>query len=216
MHRKCPTCTLSISHSPCLPFESIIKSNRISCTYSRFGCNVPIVYAQRHTHKEFCLYAPCFCPIPACRFHGNKDDVTSHLASRHHSFEQKKYIRYGPSVEVSLKREQPFFILQTVRNPSFLLLNSRGMHSGNQLSVACIRPSPASCDFQYELEVAGDMGKKLRLDASPENVRKWMEDYRSKFFLYVPDDIIDSSGVINVKVCIRKLSLVNDERADCL
>lgn len=143
-------------------------------------------------------------------FQGTMIDFTSHLASEHPSFEQQKFISYGNSVEVSLQREQPFFILRTnfkkVFNRCFLHLNSHGIHSGNELSVVCIRPGPASYYFQYELELAGDMGRKLRLDAPSENVRKWKKDYCSKRFLYVGDDFIGSSGVIHVTVRIRKLS----------
>lgn len=69
----------------------------------------------------------------------------------------RRYILYGLSVKMSLQRVQPFFILETVCNPSFLLLNSHGMHSGNELSVVCTRPGRPSFDFQYELEVTVDM-----------------------------------------------------------
>jgi len=50
----------------------------------------------------------------------------------------------------------------------------------------------------YELEVVDNTGKKLRIEGVPENMRRWKKDYLLKFFLYVPDGLFGSAGVINV------------------
>ena len=107
---KCQICTLSISHIRRLVLESIVESNRISCPYARFRYRETLTYNGKQTHTEFCQYAPCFCPVPACRFKGSAQMLLSHLNTEHRSAPFISFT-YGYSFEVELQRQQSFCIL---------------------------------------------------------------------------------------------------------
>lgn len=206
--KKCPLCTHPISSIRCLPFESIIESNKISCPYACFGCEELITYNLKNIHEMKCSYVPCICPIPACTFKGSMQMLSSHLWSEHRATPHRCFIYLVP-FKVSLNRQQILCILWGTDNRLCILVNKpiTSNHSpplGNALAIVCIRPDAArSLGLAYELEVVGDKVNKMIFKGLSENLMQLSESYFPKYFLYVPNELGGSSEVIDVRICIK-------------
>ena len=203
----CKTCSFLIGYIRNIALESILKSIKISCRNSKFGCKEIFAYAERDAHERTCQHAPCYCPMSNCTFRDQTTKLSTHFSSKHSS--ELWYLqRYGSFTTIYLPQDQPFHVINGKDGRLFLLLNSRNVASGNCLSLACIRPSSDVWDLEYELKVLGGQGNTLSLKGLPIDMTKWGGVYPDKHFLFVPSKQIGPRDVMKVDVKVRKIKPV--------
>lgn len=195
---KCPVCSASVT-SRCIPFESVIRSNKAKCPYAKSGCAISLPHNKIATHVNKCMYAPCTCPIPDCNFRCEGFLLSRHMVAKHVSFKQMKVFDHDQWFSVLVEKEQPF-ILQGI-NYVYVLLSRRIELSGYAFWIAHLC---ASAEMSYELVVQSGDGNTLNLKGTTKYVTNLDEEALPEFFMYVPRNVFTFTGHLSVKI---KMSL---------
>lgn len=201
---KCPCCSTTAT-SRCIPFESLIESCKKKCTYTKSGCLVSLPYNRIATHENECIYATCTCPIPECNFKCQWFLVSFHIGREHAAYKQKKVFKNDEWFSVLVEKEKPYVLQSLV---CVYMLLSRRVDLGYSFWIVRLG---GSAPRRYELEVESTDGNSLTLKGSTQNARYSYVECCPDLFMYVPPNVLTSTGHLNVKI---KMS--SDERTcDC-
>ncbi|XP_024928861.3 uncharacterized protein LOC107416263 isoform X1 [Ziziphus jujuba] len=183
----------------CGEIELIVESVRTPCRNNEYGCNERVDCMKNSCHEETCIYAPCTCPLPGCNFVNSSKQLSLHFSSKH--WDSGRRFRYNSPISVSLGMSEQFLVLQAEDDGALFLLN-KGIESiGNTVMITCIGPSSLKTLFTYDL-ILKRGNSSLRLKSLAENFPGRVEGFPQMDFLLVPLRFLNSSGQLNLDVCI--------------
>lgn len=183
----------------CGDIELIVESVRTPCRNNEYGCTERVDCMKNNGHEETCIYAPCTCPLPDCNFISSSEQLSLHFSSKH--WDSGRRFRYNSPLTVSLGMSEQFLILQAEDDGALFLLN-KGIESiGITVMITCIGPSSSKTQFAYDL-VFKRGTSSLRLKSVTENFPGRVEGFPPMDFLLVPLRFGNSSGQLNLDVCI--------------
>jgi len=181
-----------------------LRSVRFSCPNYDQGCPS---FLPRHemegTHKATCPYAPVFCPVRNCYFHGGPaDELERHLTSRH-DWDVVAF-RYGEPFRV---RVQPSQSLLRAEDGEIFHLCSELEPGGTALSMIRIRPeNAAAAEFTYELRTPAAAGLRhgLQMQSTVWATSLWRgAEGANPVCVTVPDDMFPLEGPEQDSVEVR-------------
>lgn len=184
----------------CGDIELIVESVRTPCRNNEYGCNERVGCVRNNDHEGTCMYAPCACPLPGCNFVSSSDQLSLHFSTKH--WDSGRRFRYTSEFAVSLKMSEQVLVLQAEDDGALFLLN-KGIESiGHTVMLTCIAPSSSKRRFMYDL-VLKRGSSSLRLNSLAECFPGRVEGFRQMDFFLVPYRFLDSTGQLNLDVCIR-------------
>ncbi|PON77456.1 E3 ubiquitin-protein ligase SIN-like [Parasponia andersonii] len=183
----------------CGDIELIVESVRKPCRNKEYGCNEIVDYMKNSVHEETCLFAPCACPLPDCNVVGSSQQLSLHFSSKH--WDSGRRFRYNSPLAVSLNMNEQFLVLQAEDDGALFLIN-KGIESiGSTVMITCIASSSSKRRFVYDL-VLKRGSSTLRLNSLAECFPGRVEGFPPMDFLLVPFHFVNSSGQLNLNVCI--------------
>ncbi|KAK3218374.1 hypothetical protein Dsin_012344 [Dipteronia sinensis] len=183
----------------CRNIEVAVDSIRSLCRNKVYGCNETVDYAKNNAHEETCMYAPCACPLLACNFVSSSEQLSLHFSSKH--WDSGRRFRYNSPLSVSLGINEDFLVLQAEEDGVLFLLNKGLETIGHTVMLTCIGPSMSKEKFLYDL--VSERGiSSLRLKSLTEYFPGRVEGFPPMDFLLIPFRFLDSSGKLNLEVCI--------------
>lgn len=209
MNNKCHSCSCLLGSGPssrCLAVEKILESIRITCSYAPNGCRGTFNYSEFETHKKYCMYSPCCCPVPDCNFEGSLQQLSSHCNTMHK--ESVIPVEFSSPLAISLNRDKPITILHRTSNDGvgvvYLLHNTNSQSVGGCfITLTAIHPGIQKGDVKYQL-IAKCGDSTLQLRTSLPSTKQWTGVSPSKDFLLVPHDFFDTTGLLDLKLTISK------------
>lgn len=102
---QCYACSSSggsYGRNPAL--EAHLRSIKIQCPYSIYGCHAYVAYCDADDHRSVCPCAPCWCPGwgQGCRFVGSPAMLLDHIAGEHPASSPVVVIRYGRELNLAV------------------------------------------------------------------------------------------------------------------
>ncbi|TVU22132.1 hypothetical protein EJB05_31814 [Eragrostis curvula] len=82
--KKCHQCSRKCNNKRCYGIEKIVRSVKIPCRNSKYGCDVKTTYYEKEDHEASCPSGPCFCPETGCSFVGSTRMLLRHFILEHH------------------------------------------------------------------------------------------------------------------------------------
>ncbi|KAL3525506.1 hypothetical protein ACH5RR_013878 [Cinchona calisaya] len=174
-------------------------SIRGTCRNAEYGCIELVDRVTRNDHEEFCIYAPCACPLRNCNFVGSSRQLSLHFSSKH--WDSGRRFQYDCPLHVSLGKNETHLVLQAEQDGALFLLNKGTESIGHNLMITCICPSSLQEQFFYDL--ASERGSSsLRLKSYTQNFPGRVDDFPPTDFLLVPFSYLSASGQLDLEVCI--------------
>ncbi|XP_024029555.1 uncharacterized protein LOC21409759 [Morus notabilis] len=184
----------------CGDIELIVESVRTPCQNKEYGCNERVDCVRNNDHEGTCMYAPCACPLPGCNFVSSFYQLSLHFSTKH--WDSGRRFRYKSEFAVSLKMNEQVLVLQAEDDGTLFLLN-KGIESiGHTVMLTCIAPSSSKRRFMYDL-VLKRGSSSLRLNSLAECFPGRVEGFPQMDFFFAPYRFLDSTGQLNLDVCIR-------------
>ena len=197
----------SPDYGPSRAVADWLRSVRFSCPNYEQGCPS---FLPRHemegTHKATCPYAPVFCPVRNCYFHGGPaDELERHLTS-HHAWDVVAF-RYDQPFSV---RVQPSWSLLRAEDGEIFHIRAEVERGGTALSMIRIRPeNAAAAEFTYELRTAAAAGLQHRLQMQSTvwatSLGQGTEG-ANPVCVTVPDDMLEGPEQNSVEVRVHKVA----------
>ena len=178
--------------------EVIVEPDR-TCRNKEYGCSETVDYMRNNDHEENCIYVPCACPLPNCKFVGSSEQLSLHFSSKH--WDSGRRFRYNIPLSVCLGMNEQFLVLQAEEDGILFILNKGVESIGNMVMITCIAPSSSKENFLYDL-VSGKGISSLRLKSLTENFPGRVEGFPPMDFLLIPFRFLGPSGELNLEVCI--------------
>lgn len=195
----------------CGDIELVVESVRTLCRNKEYGCNKRVDYMKNSDyHEETCVYTPCACPLPQCNFVSSSDQLSLHFSSKH--WDSGRRFRYNSQLAVSMKMNEEFLVLQAEDDGVLFLLNKGTESIGNTVMITCIAPSSSKRRFLYDLVLKQGISS-LRLSSLAECFPGTVEGFPPIDFLPVPFRFLNSSGQLNLDVCIY--DCIEERSGDC-
>lgn len=189
-----------------------IESMTLFCRNKEYGCIETVDYINNTSHEESCTYAPCSCPIVACNFIGSSGQLSLHFSSKH--WDTGRRFKYNSPLTVSLPVSEDFVVLQAEEDGMLFLLNKGIVSIGHTVMITCIGPSTWKNKFLYD--IISEKGiSSLRLKSVAEYFPGRVEGLVPMDFLLIPYRFHDSSGELNLEVCIWNNNRNYSESAGC-
>lgn len=183
--------------------EEIVESDEIEdavdSVSTDYTCLQTSDYTQTNEHGDTSFYAQCTCPLYDCNFICSVDQLSLHFSSKH--WDSGRRFRYNTPLPISVGTKENFIVLQAEEDGVLFLLN-RGTESvGHSIRITCIAPSTSKERFLYD--VVSERGtSSLRLKSCTQNFPGRVESFSQVDFLVVPFGYCNSSGQLNLEVCI--------------
>lgn len=191
----------------CGDIELIVESVKMPCRNKEYGCNERVDHMKNNYHEEACFFAPCACPLPKCNFVGSSEQLSLHFSSKH--WDSGRRFRYNSPLAVSLNMNEEFLVLQAEDDGALFLLNKGIERIGSTVMITCIASSSSKRRFGYDL-VLKRGSSTLRLNSPAECFPGRVEGFPPVDFLLVPFRFLNSSGQLNLDVCIcRSMEKLN-------
>lgn len=157
-----------------------------------FVYNNPIDY-------DALTYSQSQCPVPNCNFNGHFETLSEHFSTKH--WDSGRRFRYNCPLPVSLAMHETFLVLQSEEDGLLFLLNKGTENVGHTVTVTSIGHIDSNDRFLYYL-VSEKGGSSLRLKSYTQNLPGRVDGIPPVDFLLVPFAYLDSSGELNLEVCI--------------
>ncbi|KAL6507488.1 hypothetical protein OROGR_023683 [Orobanche gracilis] len=201
---KCATCSNPIGYNRCRAIENVLDSVRISCPNMQHGCKESLYYGKKLDHEKTCIYSPCFCPHPDCKYSALPSSVYSHFPTHKSNSSRLFLFNIGFSVwlDSSSSTSQKHVFLQETIDQTLFVLNRFIEHRGSLVSVVCI--APVSSERRYSYEVTATNGKSyVKLRSVAEMTPRWTGQCQENEYLLVPNAFMPSDGQMKLTVKIR-------------
>lgn len=169
------------------------------CGNVDFGCNECVDCINRDAHEPACLYSPCVCPLDNCDFIGSSKQLMLHFSSKH--WDSGGRVQYDCPLGVSLGKDDSFLVLQAEEDGTLFLVNKGTESIGYALTITCIGSSSSREQYFYDLS-AERGGSCLRLKSFTLNYPARFEGLPQTDFLLVPFTYLNTSGQLELEVCI--------------
>ncbi|CAA2938361.1 uncharacterized protein LOC111382790 [Olea europaea subsp. europaea] len=172
---------------------------RAPCRNAQYGCIEIVDCTKRKEHEEICIWAPCACPIHKCIFVGSSKQLSEHFSSKH--WDSGRRFEYNSPLPVTLNKNESSLVLQAEKDGILFLLNKGTESIGHTVMITCISPSSSKEQFLYDL-VSERGDSCLRLKSYTNNYPGRVEGSPPVDFLLVPYGFINSTGSLDLEVCI--------------
>ncbi|KAJ9562093.1 hypothetical protein OSB04_007253 [Centaurea solstitialis] len=164
----------------------------------------PLEYTNTNAHDNRGMYAgQSTCPLLNCNFTGLFQELSDHFSTKH--WDSGRRFQYNSPLPVSLGMDETFLVLQAEDDGVLFLLNKGTENIGHTVMVTCIGPSSSNERFLYCL-VSERGNSSLRLKSYTQTLPGRVEGIPPSDFLLVPFGYLNSSGELNLEVCIWNTS----------
>lgn len=182
----------------CVDIE-IADPVRAPCRNAQYGCEEIVDYSKRKEHENICVCSPCACPLRKCHFVGSSTQLSEHFSSKH--WDSGRRFQYNSPLPITLNKNEAFLVLQAEKDGILFLLNKGTESIGHTLMITCI--SPSSLREQYLYDIVSERGNScLRLKSYTNNYPGRVEGSPPVDFLLVPFGFLDSTGKLDLEMCI--------------
>ncbi|KAI3747795.1 hypothetical protein L6452_10451 [Arctium lappa] len=164
-----------------------------------YGFNNTIDYSNMNDHNDVMTYGQSTCPLSSCNFTGLYEHLSDHFSTKH--WDSGRRFQYNCPLPVSLGMDETFLVLQAEEDGLLFLLNKGTENIGHTIMVTCIGPSSSNERFLYYL-VSERGSSSLRLKSYTQNLPGRVDGVPPADFLLVPFGYLNSSGELNLEVCI--------------
>ncbi|MFS7890453.1 putative protein-serine/threonine phosphatase [Helianthus anomalus] len=166
----------------------------------------PLDYTNTNPHDNRSMYttsqsSACACPLQTllnCNFTGLFQELSDHFSSKH--WDSGRRFQYNSPLPISLGMDETFLVLQAEEDGVLFLVNKGTENIGHTVVVTCIGPSNSNERFLYCL-VSERGTSSLKLKSYTQTLPGRVEGTPSDFLL-VPFGYLNSSGELNLEVCI--------------
>lgn len=198
MRRKCPSCHSNLN-TRCIAVEKILESVIVRCQNADYGCTEIMSYSKKYNHEKTCPHAPCSCPLSDCDYCGSFSLLYQHFKSEHKN--SAFPFLYDSLLNITLNVNEKFLVLQEEREGVLFILRNRFTeHVGNAITINCMA-DPGKGIFGYNV-IARFSGGDLRFQSFTKSIRNLDEVPLFAGSLLVPSECFDSSGMIQLDLCI--------------
>ncbi|KAK9054194.1 hypothetical protein SSX86_025272 [Deinandra increscens subsp. villosa] len=167
---------------------------------TNYGYKNQLEYTNTNPHDSRVLYTgQSTCPLLNCNFTGLFQDLSDHFSSKH--WDSGRRFQYNSPLPVSLGMDEMFLVLQAEEDGVLFLLNKGTENIGHTVMVTCIGPSNSNERFLYYL-VSERGNSSLRLKSYTQTLPGRVECISPSDCLLVPFGYLNSSGELNLEVCI--------------
>lgn len=202
---------IGVEHGLAHPQEGALglrEGNIASAKIDGFGFEKAFDYIDPNDLEQTSIYAPCACPVRGCHFTGSPEQLSNHFSTKH--WDSGRRFEYNNPLPVSLGMDETFLVLQAQADGVLFLLNKGTENIGHSVMVTCIGPSSSKQRFLYYL--VSERGiSSLRLKSYTQNFPGRVECFPPTDFLLVPFGYLNSSGDLNLEVCIWNSSELGDD-----
>ncbi|KAK7329645.1 hypothetical protein VNO77_23817 [Canavalia gladiata] len=213
-HAACSTCSADyeticrICFSPigtyrCAAIENVLECIEKPCQNVNYGCPEILNYNERNEHDNECIYAPCFCPYPACNFAAPSNDLYFHFSHKHvdvavpFSYDEFVTVFLWPSCFDPIA-------LQEKSDSTLFILNSNVENLGCVVSLSCFAPNCSQLRYHYSMCVSSNnKGCGLMLHDLANNIQSCTAGNPSSGFLVIPFDYFGYSEPLRLQICIK-------------
>nr|XP_043614365.1 uncharacterized protein LOC122586441 [Erigeron canadensis] len=165
-----------------------------------YGYKAPLDYTNTNPHDNRSMYTDqSTCPLLNCNFTGLFQELSDHFSTKH--WDSGRRFQYNSPLPVSLGMDETFLVLQAEDDGILFLLNKGTENIGHTVMVTCIGPSTSNERFLYCL-VSERGNSSLRLKSFTQTLPGRVEGIPPADFLLVPFGYLNSSGELNLEVCI--------------
>nr|CAB3476490.1 unnamed protein product [Digitaria exilis] len=151
----CCTCRGKLSHAqPCPELDAFVRDAKMPCQNEEFGCKSLVVYYLAADHRGACQWAPCFCPVPGCKFVASPARLGEHLNTRHRW--PITTVRYGEPCKLPVptpERGCHAHVLVGEGDRSVFLVSPSALGAATAVSLVCVRANAAGGQFKSTLWV---------------------------------------------------------------
>ncbi|KAF5791466.1 putative protein-serine/threonine phosphatase [Helianthus annuus] len=160
----------------------------------------PLEYSNTNPHDNRGMYTgQCTCPLLNCNFTGLFQELSDHFSTKH--WDSGRRFQYNSPLPVSLGMDETFLVLQAEEDGVLFLLNKGTENIGHTVMVTCIGPGNSNEQFLYCL-VSERGTSSLKLKSYTQTLPGRVEGIPPSDFLLVPFGYLNSSGELNLEVCI--------------
>ncbi|XP_052204591.1 uncharacterized protein LOC127809656 [Diospyros lotus] len=190
---------LDEGNAVCEDVAEVVEPVGALCRNHESGCTETVDYMEKSNHEETCIFAPCGCPLQDCGFVGSSEQLSLHFSGKH--WDSGRRFRYNCPLPVSIHKDEQFLVLQAEEDGLLFLLNKGIENIGWTLMITCIAPSSSKDQFFYDLVLERGISS-LRLKSWTQNFLGRVEVMPPIDFLLIPFGYLNSSGQLNMEVCI--------------
>ncbi|XP_023751925.1 uncharacterized protein LOC111900276 [Lactuca sativa] len=171
----------------------------LSVSHNNNNNNNTMDYDQNNGIGIGIAYDQNQCPVPNCTFNGQYENLSDHFSTKH--WDSGRRFRYNCPLPVSLGMHETFLVLQAEEDGLLFLLNKGTENIGHTVTITGIGPNESDERFLYYL-VSERGGSSLRLKSYTQNLPGRVDGIPPADFLLVPFGYLNSSGELNLEVCI--------------
>ncbi|KAL8217818.1 hypothetical protein R6Q57_021191 [Mikania cordata] len=165
-----------------------------------YGYKNQLEYTNTNPHDNRGMYTgQSTCPLLNCNFTGLFQELSDHFSSKH--WDSGRRFQYNSPLPVSLGMDETFLVLQAEEDGVLFLLNKGTENIGHTVMITCIGPPNGGERFMYCL-VSERGNSSLRLKSYTQTLPGRVEGIPQSDFLLVPFGYLNSSGELNLEVCI--------------
>ncbi|KAI3785222.1 hypothetical protein L1987_44337 [Smallanthus sonchifolius] len=182
-----------------VPF-SYKNENTPPLRIDNYGFKNSLEYSNTNPHENRGMYTgQSTCPLLNCNFTGLFQELSDHFSTKH--WDSGRRFQYNSPLPVSLGMDETFLVLQAEEDGVLFLLNKGTENIGHTVMVTCIGPSNSNERFLYCL-VSERGNRSLKLKSYTQTLPGRVEGIPPSDFLLVPFGYLNSSGELNLEVCI--------------
>ncbi|XP_021311768.1 E3 ubiquitin-protein ligase SINA-like 10 [Sorghum bicolor] len=138
---RCYSCANPGGYSRNLPLEDVVRSTKVWCPNSPYGCNSPMmILHEMDDHQRKCPHAPCRCPEPGCAFVSSAAWFGYHLMVTH-SWPVNS-IGYGKACQLQLPESKPRCLLAAMEDGRLFVVSVAALR--DSVSLVCLRANAAA------------------------------------------------------------------------
>ncbi|KAI3726430.1 hypothetical protein L1987_66227 [Smallanthus sonchifolius] len=182
-----------------VPF-SYKNENTPPLRIDNYGFKSSLEYSNTNPHENRGMYTgQSTCPLLNCNFTGLFQELSDHFSTKH--WDSGRRFQYNSPLPVSLGMDETFLVLQAEEDGVLFLLDKGTENIGHTVMVTCIGPSSSDERFLYCL-VSERGNSSLKLKSYTQTLPGRVEGIPPSDFLLVPFGYLNSSGELNLEVCI--------------
>ncbi|KAK9091712.1 hypothetical protein Sjap_024889 [Stephania japonica] len=201
---KCSVCSQRIGYNRCLVVENIVRSIKVPCRYSAYGCTKTLSYDEKTKHEQTCMYSHSLPPFFDCTAAEHELLVQLSFPSEDGSISMKSF-SYDHPFSICCDKNQQFLLFRAKEDGHFFLLSNESGPIGNMVMVTSIGARASSSNgefFSYDLTSRSGC-RFVTMKSFTKCVKELQEASSSSEFLLVPSDFALCTRQLKLEICIQ-------------